>query len=45
MSTATVEDLTEVTESEVMKLHGMGSNAMQKLRDALRERGLSFRDR
>jgi hypothetical protein len=27
-----------------MRLHGMGANAMQVLRNALRERGLSFRD-
>ena len=39
-----LEDLTKVTESDVMKLHGMGANAMQVLRDALAERGLSFRD-
>jgi hypothetical protein len=39
-----LEDLTTVTESEVMTLHGMGPNAMQVLRNALRERGLSFRD-
>jgi hypothetical protein len=39
-----LEDLTKVTESEVMKLHGMGANAMQVLRNALAERDLSFRD-
>jgi hypothetical protein len=39
-----LEDLTKVTESDVMKLHGMGANAMQVLRNALREHGLSFRD-
>ena len=39
-----LEDLTKLTESEVMKLHGMGANAMQVLRTALAERGLSFRD-
>jgi DNA-directed RNA polymerase alpha subunit len=39
-----LEDLTTVTESEVMQLHGMGANAMRTLRDALQERGLSFRD-
>jgi DNA-directed RNA polymerase alpha subunit len=39
-----LEDLTKVTESEVMKLHGMGANAMQVLRNALKECGLSFRD-
>ena len=39
-----LEDLTKVTESDVMKLHGMGQNAMRALSDALQERGLSFRD-
>ena len=39
-----LEDLTKVTESDVMRLHGMGANAVQVLRDALGERGLSFRD-
>ena len=38
-----LEDLTEVSEAEVMKLHGMGANAMRVLREALEERGLSFR--
>jgi DNA-directed RNA polymerase alpha subunit len=38
-----LEQLTEVEESEVMRLHGLGSNAMKTLRNALRERGLSFR--
>jgi ERCC4-type nuclease len=41
---ASLHDLTKVTESEVMKLHGMGPNAMRALRKALQERGLSFRD-
>jgi predicted Fe-Mo cluster-binding NifX family protein len=39
-----LEDLTKVKESEVIRLHGMGPNAMAVLRDALKERGLSFRD-
>jgi hypothetical protein len=39
-----LEHLTEVTESEVMRLHGMGPTAMTVLRDALAERGLFFRD-
>ena len=39
-----LEHLTEVSESEVMRLHGMGPKAMRVLRDALRERGLSFRN-
>jgi hypothetical protein len=38
-----LEQLTEVSESEVMELHGMGPNAMRVLREALEERGLSFR--
>lgn len=39
-----LEDLTQVTEAEVMSLHGMGPNAMEALRNALAERGLSFHD-
>ncbi len=39
-----LEHLTKVKESDVMKLHGMGPNAMRVLRNALQERGLSFRD-
>jgi hypothetical protein len=38
-----LEQLAEVEESEVTRLHGMGPNAMETLRNALRERGLSFR--
>jgi hypothetical protein len=37
-----LEDLTRVTESEVARLHGMGPNALGKLRAALEEHGLSF---
>jgi hypothetical protein len=38
-----LEQLAEVEESEVMRLHGMGPNATETLRNALRERGLAFR--
>ena len=38
-----LEQLTEVSEAEVMELHGMGPNALRALRKALEERGLSFR--
>jgi DNA integrity scanning protein DisA with diadenylate cyclase activity len=38
-----LEDLIEVSESDVARLHGMGPNAMRTLREALKERGLSFR--
>jgi hypothetical protein len=37
-----LEHLTKAKESEILKLHGMGP--MRVLRDALNERGLSFRD-
>jgi hypothetical protein len=39
-----LEDLTKTRESEILRLHGMGPKAMRILRDALNERGLSFRD-
>ncbi|GAA4579652.1 hypothetical protein GCM10023194_05810 [Planotetraspora phitsanulokensis] len=41
---ATLEQLSQATEAEVLKLHGMGPNAMAALRSALDERGLRFRD-
>ena len=39
-----LKDLTKAKESEILRLHGMGPKAMRVLRDALTERGLSFRD-
>jgi predicted Fe-Mo cluster-binding NifX family protein len=39
-----LEQLAELKEADVMKLHGMGPNAMNVLRAALKKRGLSFRD-
>lgn len=38
-----LKQLTKVTEAELAKLHGMGPNALGKLKQALAERGLSFR--
>ena len=38
-----LEQLRAVTESELRKLHGMGSGAMDALRGAMSDRGLSFR--
>jgi len=38
-----LEQLTKVTEAELAKLHGMGPNALGKLKQALTEHGLSFR--
>jgi hypothetical protein len=39
-----LEQLAELSEADVKKLHGMGPNAMKRLRAALEERGLSFHD-
>ncbi len=37
-----LEQLTRVRESELKKLHGMGPKALDQLRQAMAERGLSF---
>ena len=34
--------LTAVTEQELLRLHGMGPNAVRQLKAALAERGLAF---
>lgn len=39
---ARLDQLTQVSESDVSKLHGMGPTAIKALRAALDERGLSF---
>jgi hypothetical protein len=39
-----LSQLASVSESELAKLHGMGPKALRILREALAERGLSFRD-
>lgn len=36
--------LSKITESELMQLHGMGPKAIGLLRQALAEKGLSFAD-
>lgn len=38
-----LEQLTKVSEDELMQLHGMGKNALSTLREALKANGLSFR--
>jgi hypothetical protein len=38
-----LEQLAGVTEADLMQLHGMGATTIDALRDALAERGLSFR--
>ncbi|MCA9837318.1 MAG: DNA-binding protein [Trueperaceae bacterium] len=38
-----LEQLTQVSESELVKLHGMGPKALGILKLALQEQGLSFK--
>jgi DNA-directed RNA polymerase alpha subunit len=38
-----LEQVTHFTEAEIGQLHGIGPNALEKLRRALAERGLSFK--
>jgi len=38
----TLQDLAGKSEAEVAALHGIGPNALKKLRSALEENGLSF---
>ncbi|MDX2138490.1 MAG: DNA-directed RNA polymerase subunit alpha C-terminal domain-containing protein [Chloroflexota bacterium] len=38
-----LEQLTARTEAELMALHGFGPNALEKLRQALAAKGLSFK--
>jgi len=40
-----LEQLTKYAEDEIKHLHGMGPNALGKLRQALAEKGLSFKDK
>lgn len=37
-----LEQFTEVSEAEVMQLHGMGPKAMESIRQALKEKGITF---
>jgi hypothetical protein len=39
-----LEHLTSHTEREIKNLHGMGPNGMKQLHEALKEKGLSFKD-
>ena len=39
-----LEQVAEVSDKELMKLHGMGPKAIERLREALFEKGLSFSD-
>lgn len=37
-----LEQLTQVSEAEIKRLHGMGPKAIEQLRRALSDKGLSF---
>ena len=39
-----LDDLIHVREADLLKLHGMGRNAVARLKEALSERGKSFAD-
>ncbi|MFS0724153.1 RNA polymerase alpha subunit C-terminal domain-containing protein [Paenibacillus sp. 1P07SE] len=39
----TLQKLSSFSEREILKLHGMGPASLPKLREALQEEGLSFR--
>jgi hypothetical protein len=39
-----LSQLTQVSEAELLALHGVGPRAIRILREALAERGLSFRN-
>lgn len=40
---ATLQQLAEYTEKEILELHGIGPSAMPKLQNALEEEGLNFK--
>jgi len=37
-----LEQFTKVTESDLLKIHGVGPKAIRILKDALKEKGLTF---
>jgi len=39
----TLQKLAKCTETQILKLHGMGPGSLPKLRAALKEKGLSFK--
>ncbi|MBC8171192.1 MAG: DNA-binding protein [Anaerolineae bacterium] len=38
-----LEQLTQVTEAELLKLHGMGPKGIRQLREAMEPKGLAFK--
>ena len=41
----TLEKLANFSEKEILKLHGMGKSSIPKLKDALKEKGLMFKNK
>jgi hypothetical protein len=41
---STLKQLAKYTETEIAALHGMGPNALGKLKEAMKEQGFSFRN-
>jgi DNA-directed RNA polymerase alpha subunit len=39
----TLKQLSKYTESDILKLHGIGKSSIPNLRKALKEKGLSFK--
>ncbi len=39
-----LEQLTELCEADLAKLHGIGTNALRQLREAMQENNLALRD-
>lgn len=39
-----LEQFTKLSEAEILKLHGMGPKALEQLKRALAEKGLTVRD-
>ncbi len=39
-----LEQLSKFSEAEIKKLHGIGSNAVSKLRDAIQAKGMGFKE-
>ncbi|MGE7758507.1 DNA-binding protein [Peribacillus sp. NPDC097895] len=40
-----LDQFTQLSEAEILQLHGMGPKAMEQLRRALAEKGLTFGDK
>ncbi len=40
---SSLNDLSDFTENEILQFHGMGKNAISKLKEAMRKEGLQFK--